>query len=68
MNKSILIVGGLDRLVNRYKEIAHAFKYQFYHHCGKSSGLSYLKKVLEEWLGKTKNNYAVFTIKKTSKK
>ncbi|RKX62579.1 MAG: hypothetical protein DRP34_03895 [Thermodesulfobacteriota bacterium] len=104
MNKSVLIVGGLDRLVNHYKEIARAFKCQFYHHCGdcnggkkklyrlvdqadvifcsininshtacalikkrckkqgkpffflKSSGLSYFKKVLEEWLEKQKVN------------
>jgi len=56
MNKSVLIVGGLDRLVNRYKEIARALKCQLYHHCGKSSSLSYFKKVLEKWLGKQKVN------------
>jgi len=52
MNRSVLIVGGLDRLVNRYKEIVCAFKCRFYHPCSESSSLSHFKKTLEEWLEK----------------
>ena len=35
MERSVLVVGGLDHLVRHYKEIAEAFGYQFYHHNGK---------------------------------
>ena len=38
MEKSVLVVGGLDRLINRYKEIACTFKCRFYHHCGNCNG------------------------------
>jgi len=38
MGRSVLVVGGLDRLVNRYKETVRAFKCRFYYHCGDCNG------------------------------
>lgn len=38
MDRSVLVVGGLDHLVRHYKEIADAFGYQFYHHNGNCKG------------------------------
>ena len=38
MNRSVLVVGGLDRLVRRYKGIAYSFGYDFYHHNGNCKG------------------------------
>ena len=38
MNRSVLVVGGLDRLVSHYEEIARVYGCRFYHHNGNCKG------------------------------
>ena len=38
MNRSVLVVGGLDRLVSHYEGIARAYGCHFYHHSGNCKG------------------------------
>jgi len=38
MGRSVLVIGGLHRLISRYEETACASECRFYHHCGNCNG------------------------------